>query len=157
VASQFAVCLTEFLIFLGIPYLKALQRLIETAIVQLEIAKAEALSSLGFTDAVNDVINTSIGVAQLVADQVRNTLGSLPLANFQACSDVAKMVGTINSSFDDVFEYFDAAVNEANRAKAFSTAKASLSSSIDEDIQYLRDLNSQIDIVIIEIIRRETL
>lgn len=153
--NQFAVCLVEFLAFLGIPYLKALQRLIDSAITQLEIAKAEALSHLAFTDGVTNTINEGMGIAQLIADEVRNVLGSLPLGTFQDCAAVGQLVGTINSSFDDVFEFYDAANNEANRAKAFSDAKANLSNEIDDDIQYLRDLNSQIDIVIIALLKKE--
>lgn len=153
--STFATCLLEFLLFLGIPYLRALKQLILAAITQLEIAKAEALASLAFMDGANQGSTIAMGIAQLIVDEVRNVLGSMPLGTFRECEDVSKMIGLIRDSFDKVFEYFDNASNQSNRVRAFSSSKAALSQELDEDIQYLRELADQIDIAIIELLRRE--
>jgi hypothetical protein len=153
--SQLAVCLVEFLAFLGIPYLRQLQRFIAVAIAQLRVLQAEALSQLAFTDVASQAINQAIGTAQLVASEVQNTLGSLPLGAFQDCAPAANLVGTLRDSFDGVLGFFDEATNEANRVRTFSNLTSIAASEIDEQITYLENLNDQIDIIILDELRKQ--
>lgn len=153
--SQLAVCLVEFLIFLGIPYLKQLQKFISVAITQLQVLKGELLSQLALTQAASERVNAAIGVAQLVASDVQNALNGLPIGAFQDCAAASELIGTLRDPFEGVLGFFDEAINEANRIRAFTDVQSRASAAIDEQIAYLEDLNSQIDIIIIEILRRQ--
>lgn len=148
VAQQVEVCLVEFLSFLGTPYLKLLKQFISSAIDQLRVQEGALLSQIAFTQQASIAINQGIGVAQLIANQVENALGSLPLGKFQECASVSTAVGTLRDSFGTVLDYFDNATNEANRVRAFTDVQSALSSDIDAQITYLENLSSVIDIVI---------
>jgi len=153
--SQLAVCLVEFLAFLGIPYLKQLQRFIALAILQLRAAEEEIISQLVLTKAASEAVNTAIGVAQLVANEVENTLGGLPLGAFQDCVAAAEMVGTLRDSFATVLDYFDEITNQANRIRAFADVQGFLLPLIDEQIAYLENLNSEIDVIILDELKKQ--
>src|SRR5208282_4931185 len=113
--SQLATCLVEFLLFLGIPYLRALQAFIAACITQLEIAEVMLLSQIAFTQAQQAEILVLVGVATAAVSKVENGLNSLPLGAFQECSAAADMVGTLRDSFATVLDYFDKVTNAANR------------------------------------------
>ncbi len=153
--SQLAVCLVEFLIFLGIPYLRQLQKFIALALLQLRAAKEEALANVALTQAQSEVVNQALGVAQLVANDVQNALGGLPLGAFQECSAASDLVGTLRDSFATVLDFYDEALNKANRIRAFTDVQSILSNEIDERIAYLEDLNSRIDEIIAEELRKQ--
>jgi len=153
--SRFAVCLLEFLAFLGIPYLRQLQRFNALAITQLRVLLAEELSKVAFTQAASEAINVAIGIAQATVNEVENTLGGLPLGAFQQCGDSADLVATLRDSFGGVLDYYDKALNEANRVRAFTLVQANATTLIEDKITYLEDLNATIDVVILDLLRKE--
>lgn len=153
--SQLAVCLVEFLAFLGVPYLKLLKAFISSCITQLRIAEGELVSQLAFTKAASTAIEEAIGIAQVIANDVENTIGGLPLGVFQDCQPVSQLVGTLRGSFDSVLGFYDESLNEANRIRAFTDLQSIATAQIDEQITYLENLNDQIDVIILNLLRQQ--
>lgn len=150
--SQLAVCLVEFLAFLGVPYLRALKKFIQSAIIQLQIAEGELIAQLALTQSASTAINKAVGVATLVANEVQNILGGLPLGTFQECAAASVMVGTLRSSFDSVLDFYEETLNGANRVRAFTDVQTLARSQIDDQIAYLQNLNDQIDVIIVNLL-----
>lgn len=155
--SQFTVCFIEFLAFLGAPYLKQLQKLIQTEIDQAKVLEGELLSQEEMGQSASTAMNQAIGTAEAVASEVQNTIGGLPLGVFQDCEAAANMVGTLRDTMDTVFQYFDEVTNEANRIRSMADVQALTSSLIDDKIKYLEDLNSQIDVVLVGLAKGQDL
>lgn len=150
-----AVCVVEFLFLLGIPLLRALHNLIQATITQLEILKAYLLTQTPIEEAMQSALLLAQGKFATITDEVRNILSSLPLGTIKECEEAAKAIEMIRSGFDEFFDYSDKVANEANRLASFADARSALIQKIDDDINYLRELDAQIDVVIIELLRRE--
>jgi hypothetical protein len=154
--NQLAVCLIDFLAFLGAPFLKQLQKLISAAIVQLQILEGQLLQQEEFTKGAATLINEAVGVAELVTSEVQNILGAMPLGVFNDCAPAATMVSTLQYSFSNVLNYLDEAENQANKIRTMADLQGATSTLIDQQITYLQNLNQQIGIIIIGLAKGQT-